>query len=113
MDTAIVQVTVSAMKVGMTHFAINVYLLMDAVSVCACDFKYYNISCLSCEYYVFIKAVVGGYCNSPGECVCQDGYTGVNCRSKLNFFTSYPFVYVCVCCVCVCVIVCVCVCVIV
>ena len=30
---------------------------------------------------VFIKAVVGGHCSSPGECVCQDGYTGVNCES--------------------------------
>ena len=39
MDTAIVQVTVSAMKVGMAHFAINVYLLMDAVSVHACIIK--------------------------------------------------------------------------
>ena len=36
MDTAIVQVTVSAMKVGMAHFAINVYLLMDAVSAIVC-----------------------------------------------------------------------------
>ena len=68
------------MKVGMAHFASNVYSLMDAVSMCACDFKY-HVSCLNCKYCVFIKAVVGGYCSSPGECVCQNGYTGLNCES--------------------------------
>ena len=47
MDTAIVQVTVSAMKVGMAHFAINVYLLMDAVSVHACIIKI-ECFCQSC-----------------------------------------------------------------
>ena len=41
-------------------------------------------------------ASVGGYCNVPGECLCQSGYMGMNCEVGMKsdnnssyYFSSY------------------------
>ncbi len=49
--------------------------------------------------YFVHTASAGGYCNSPGECVCKPGYNGtlcdigekviVNKQIPLNFYALY------------------------
>lgn len=88
MVSAMVPGSVFVRMDGEENTVMNASQLMGAVCIYLLHYShqplmilswFYSINWLVCQCF-FSLAPTGGFCISPGECICQDGYSGNTCH---------------------------------